>query len=174
MAWDKTFPTASTKIRNLSTGIPNNWDAIETADSTFIPEALNLLNRASDGGLSNDPTAIADTVILYSKEDSNGDAQLYAIDPSSNITQLTQFSTSEASNGSMTFPGGLTFIWGQTTGTTGSKTFHTAFANNIFNLQVSMIAAGAAYGSQKNQSITGFDWTVSGTPSAIQYFAIGN
>lgn len=97
MAFDKTQPQNTTKLRNLGVVIRPNWDAIETADSTFIPEALNLADRTA-AGIANDPTAIADSVILYSKQDGSGNPQSFAIDPSSNIYQLTGNSFTETVN----------------------------------------------------------------------------
>lgn len=98
MAWDKTQPTNTTTLRNLGTVIRPNWNAIETADSTFKPEAFNLLNR-TPATVPIDPVAIANTVIVYCKEDSSGNPQFYAIDPSSNIYQLTGDSFTETTNG---------------------------------------------------------------------------
>ena len=76
MAFDKTQPTDTTKIRNLGVVIRPNWVAIEEADSTFRPYALNLQNR-TPLGVSNDPASIADTYILYEKDDGSGNPELF-------------------------------------------------------------------------------------------------
>lgn len=89
MAFDKTQPTDTTKIRNLGTVIRPNWDAIETADSTFKPYAINLQNR-TPLGVSNDPATIADTSIIYVKDDGAGNPELYSKDGSGNIIQMTE------------------------------------------------------------------------------------
>lgn len=99
MVFDKTQPTNTTKLRNLGVVVRPNWDAIESADSTFIPEALNLADRTAGVIVPTDPTAIADTMIFYSKQDGSGNAQIFAIDPSSNIYQLTGNSYTETVNG---------------------------------------------------------------------------
>jgi len=87
MTWNITSPTDTTKLRNLGVEIRPHWEAIETADSTFKPQALNLADRTALG-IDNDPTAIADTIILYSKQDGAGKPQAYAIDPDSGIAQV--------------------------------------------------------------------------------------
>lgn len=99
MAFDKTQPTDTTKIRNLGVVIRPNWVAIESAESTFRPYALNLQNR-TPLAVSNDPAAIADTSILYVKDDALGNPETFAIDGSSNIVQLTQ----NGAMGSITTP----------------------------------------------------------------------
>ena len=89
MAFDKTQPTDTTKIRNLGTVIRPNWDAIEIADSTFRPYAVNLQNRTPLGA-SNDPATIADTSIIYVKDDGAGNPELYSKDGSGNIIQMSE------------------------------------------------------------------------------------
>lgn len=173
MSFDSSQPTPTTKIRNLSTVIPDNFAAIEDADSSFKPVGLNLDNR-TPLAVSNDPAAIAEAMVAYCKDDSNGDPQLYAIDPSSTISALTPFTSTIAKDGLLTLPGGLVFIWGSTTGTTGAKTFHTAFSNNCHNLQVTIRDPNALYGSASNVTTVGFTWTTSNSSAAINYFAIGN
>ena len=98
MAFEKTEPTDTTKLRNLGTVIRPNWEAMVTADSTFMPEALNLADRTALG-VANDPTALVDSVIAYSKQDGAGKPQAYTIDPDSVISQLTGGSTSSSVNG---------------------------------------------------------------------------
>lgn len=89
MAFDKTQPTDTTKLRNLGVVIRPNWVAIEEADSTFRPYALNFQNR-TPLGVSNDPATIADTFILYEKDDGAGNPELYGEDGSGNILQLSE------------------------------------------------------------------------------------
>jgi hypothetical protein len=94
MAWDKTFPVPTTKIRDLSTGIPNNWDAIESADTSFTPDGLNLTKQGSD------LSKLTDAIRIYSKDDSSGDTQLFAINDASSavVNQLTGASYTETTN----------------------------------------------------------------------------
>lgn len=88
MAFNKAEPQDTTKIRNLGTVIRPNWVAIEEADSSFLPWAINLGNR-NVYAPSNDPTSIADTSIIYCKSDgSNPEAHI--IDTSSQVIQITQ------------------------------------------------------------------------------------
>lgn len=95
--FDKTQPTDTTKLRNLGTVIRPNWEAIQEASASFMPEALNLADRTALG-VPNNPTAIADSVIVYSKQDGAGKPQAYTIDPDSVISQLTGGSVSSSAN----------------------------------------------------------------------------
>ena len=175
MAFDPTQPQDTTKLRNLGNVIRPNWVAIETADSTFIPEALNLANRTPLVA-PNDPTAIADTVILYSKEDGSGDPQVYAIDPSSVITQLTGGSLTAANPGKLVLANGLTILWGTLSATTTWTNVNlplTGFANTGFSI------TGSASGTTKIvgfQNLTQTQVSIkcdSGTTTAT-FIAIGN
>lgn len=89
MAFDAAEPQDTTKIRNLGVVIRPNWVAINEADSSFRPYALNLQNR-TPLGVSNDPSNIADTSIIYVKDDGAGNPELYAEDGSANIIQMTE------------------------------------------------------------------------------------
>lgn len=89
MAFDKTQPTDTTKIRNLGTVIRPNWVAIEEAGATFRPYALNLQNR-TPLAVANDPATIADTSIVYVKDDGSGNPELYSKDGSGNIIQMSE------------------------------------------------------------------------------------
>lgn len=175
MAWDKSKPTNSEKIRELGEVIRPNWDAIETADSTFKPQALNLDDRTALG-IANDPTALADTAILYSKQDGDGDPQAYVIDPSSVITQLTGGSLTAASPGKLILPNGFTMIWGTGNATTAfvTKNFDlTGFNNNCFHISGSASGGTKSIGFQL-VSKTQYKVKCDSATSAYFYFAIGN
>jgi hypothetical protein len=176
MAFDKTQPTNTTKLRNLGVVIRPNWDAIETADSTFIPEALNLTDRTA-AGLANDPTAISDAMIAYSKQDGSGNPQLYAIDPSSNITQLTGGSSTQASNGKLLLPNGLTLIWGSLSITNAWVTYAFpgafTFAASHFSISGNVKGETTSVGFD-NLTTTGFDAKASSGSPTITFIAIGN
>src|SRR3990167_6051303 len=88
MAFVPGEPQDTTKIRDLGAVIRPNWSAIQTADSSFKPYAINLIERTS-AGQPGDPTAIADTFIIFSKDD-GADAEFYGIDENSNVIQLSQ------------------------------------------------------------------------------------
>jgi len=100
MVWDKTLPSNTSKIRNIGVEVRPNWDAIESGDSTLKPQAINLADRTPLVA-PNDPTAIAASVILYSKQDASAKPQVFGIDPDSVITQLTGISPTytEGANG---------------------------------------------------------------------------
>lgn len=112
MAFLATEPQDTTKIRNLGTVIRPNWSAIQTGDSTFKPYALNLIERTSVP-VAGDPTAIADTFIIYCKDDPDGNPEFFGIDAGSQVIQLTQdgaigSSTTKLSGSSITFDKGVT------------------------------------------------------------------
>lgn len=164
-AWDKTKPENTSKIRNLGVEIRPNWEAIESADATFKPKGLNLDKNTVDS------TAIADSMILYNKNN-----QLYAIDPTSVITKLSGGSLTAAATGKVVLPNGLTFIWGTGTASTAfvTKSFGlSGFSNNCFHISGSANGSTSTIGFaivSKTQYKVKCD---SGTPGYF-YFAIGN
>lgn len=138
MAWDATQPADATKIRNAASVIRDNNSAISTADSSFKPEGLNLANR-TPLAVSNDPTAISDAYVLYCKEDSNSNAELFGRDGAGNISQLTDRRASIASSGYSVIAPGLLMQWGtqSLSGTTATATitFPIAFSSTVLNAQ---------------------------------------
>lgn len=95
MAWDATLPADSTKIRDLGTVIRPNWVAIEQAGSTFKPYAVNFIDRTPSVAPI-DPVAVSGSMVLYCKRDAAAAPQLYCINPSSTILQLTGMGTIRA------------------------------------------------------------------------------
>lgn len=89
MAWDNTQPTNVTKIRNLGVVIRPNWLAIEQAESTFKPYALNYTDRTA-AGLAVNPTAIPTAYIVYCKQDAAGNPELFGISSTSTVTQFVR------------------------------------------------------------------------------------
>lgn len=177
MAYNNGIPQASDDPSQSQSQILANFQSIATVVAVNH-EAFNDADEGKHKFLqmpeqSTAPSTAGNEIGLYSKDTGSNPELFFRPESDGTEIQMTNGGFTAAQNGISFLPGGFKLIWGQTTGTTGSKTFHTAFSTVLYNLQVSMIASGAAYGSQKNQSITGFDWTVSGTPSAIQYFAIG-
>lgn len=127
MVWNIALPADTTKIRNLGIVIRPNWQAIQEADSTFKPYAINFDNR-TPLGVANDPTAIADSYIMFCKDDATGNPELFGIDASSNITQFTKGASNLAATGKVFLPGGLLMQWGKVTvATGGTVTFGEAF-----------------------------------------------
>lgn len=88
MTWDRTQPENTTKLRNVGNVIRPNWEAIELADSTFQPEAINFTDRTV-AGVPNNPVAITDAYISFSKTDAAGNTELFGIDESSNVIQFS-------------------------------------------------------------------------------------
>lgn len=177
MAYTQNIPQASDDPSDSQPLLLANNQAIFTVNSVnhvdydLADQGKHKFMQMPEQG--SDPGTAVNEGALYTKE-SNSLSELFW-QPENNGTaiQLTSGSITKTTSGITFLPGGMTMIWGQTTGTTGSKIFHTAFSTALLVLQVSTIATGAEYGSQKNQSITGFDWTANGTISAIQYLAIG-
>jgi hypothetical protein len=89
MAWDAAQPADNTKIRNLGVVIRANNDAIQTADSTFQPYALNYVNRTTIGPIPDTPATIADTSIMYCREGPvSGNPEIFAVNTTDDV-QIT-------------------------------------------------------------------------------------
>lgn len=118
MVWDPSQPEDTTKIRNLGIVIRPNWQAIEQAEASFLPIAINLNNR-NILPPNNDPTPIDDAnnlrqpYIIYSKEDGNGNPELYGRDPSGVISQFSQRGRNLDQTGYCLLPPGFLFQWGR-------------------------------------------------------------
>jgi hypothetical protein len=148
MVWDLTQPTDTTKIRNLGTVIRPNWQAIQEGDASFKPYSINLDNR-TPLPISNDPLAIANAYLLYCKEDTAGDPQLYGIDASSNIIQFTGGAPTLGTNGHVFLPGNLMLQWFTTTAANGATvTFPIPFAANAY----------CVVGNEVTNNISDFDF----------------
>lgn len=128
MVWLITEPTDNTEIRNLGVVIRPNWVAIEEADATFLPKAINLNNRTVSGP-TNDPTAITNAFLMYCKEDTSGNPELFGINEASEILQFTKGLPTLATPGEIFLPGGLIMKWGTVSiSTTATNlTYATAF-----------------------------------------------
>lgn len=111
MAFDPSLPANSTKLRLAPGVIQNNWAAIEEGLSSFKPQSINLDNR-TPLAVSNDPTAIPDTYITYCKDDASGNPELFGINESSQISQLTAGVPTVTALGNTFLPGGLILSWG--------------------------------------------------------------
>lgn len=192
MAYDVTQPTDTTKLRNLGTVIRPNWVAIQDADTTFRPVAINLAERnAVAPPIPNDPVALAQAYLIYSKQDAAGNTELFGINENSQILQLTKGAAIVGTNGETCLPGGVLLKWG--TGTaTGNLTFGfvadfalTAFPNNCF--QVIATARNSGTAATANDYIytdaptpAGFSViatrriTLAQTPVTFYWQAIGN
>lgn len=182
MAFDKTQPTNTTKIRNLGTVIRPNWQAIEEGGVSFKPYATNFANR-TPLAVPNDPPAIANTFILYCKQDSTGLPQLYGCDQTGRILQISsRLTPNNVANGYTWLPGDLLMQWGKVSvpsGTSGNITFPLAFAAVPYNVQITIIrSAGAGSNSiyVLDASVTATRFKTENTGSGahdIYYMAIG-
>lgn len=186
MAFDKTKPEDTEKIRHLGMVIRLNWEAIESGDSSFLPRALNLINR-STAGVTPDPTVISNSVIVYSKSDSLGKPQLFSINPDAVITQLTGGGTDSSVQdlpGKLILANGIIFIWGRGTATSSftARNFDLGgFPNNCFhisgNAEGYTAPVGFAFSSKTAYLVkcaTSLDDDIETGSAPYLYFAIGN
>jgi len=92
MTWDKTLPGDHVKLREIGTTIRPHWDAIELADEdTGIKlnvRSVQFCDRCVIA-TADDPTTVAGTHFIYSKQDGGGIQELYSRDSAGNILQLT-------------------------------------------------------------------------------------
>ena len=179
MAFDNTQPTNTTKIRNLGVVIRPNWLAIEQADSSFQPQAINFKDRTA-AGLPVNPTALAAAYLLYCKQDAAGNPQLFGIDSSSNIIQFTKGAPTISTTGSLFLPGGLILKWGQFT-FTGTSTVQN-FAGGAYPTNALCVVAtpfnataGASNWRVSTWNATSLTLATSAsvTNASFTYFAIG-
>ncbi|MDX1532802.1 MAG: hypothetical protein R3230_01195 [Nitrosopumilaceae archaeon] len=93
MAWDKTLPSNTTKIRNYPTVLTDNFKAIEEGDSSLQLWKGNLIQRnAIPSAPAVDPAKITNVMQLYSKQNADGNTDLYVIDDraTANVIELTE------------------------------------------------------------------------------------
>ena len=171
MAWDKTEPKDTTKLRNLGVVIRPNWEAIESAEATFKPVGLNLDNNAVDR------TAIADAVVLYTKKTPAGKPQGYAIDPDDSISHLTGIKAWVRFNGNPAvatindsfFVSGVTKV--------GSTVFTITFSNNLKNTDYGVIVTSSgdvAKVVSGTIAVGSVQVTTSADPRVVTVMIIGN
>jgi hypothetical protein len=185
MVWDNSRPTTSEKIRNLSAAITPNWVAIEEAsDGDAAGDklklwAVNLVDRATIGG-PNTPAAITSAGQLYGLNDTvSGKVELFYINDTGGVTQLTQGTATAATAGQVLLPGGILMKWG-TQAISGASpqavTFPTAFPTAIFNIQVTAATDSSQAYRSTNATTAGFTlrWDVSVAAQNIYWVALGN
>lgn len=176
MVWLITEPTDNTEIRNLGVVIRPNWVAIEEADATFLPQAINLNNRTVSGP-TNDPTAITDAFLMYCKEDASGNPELFGRNESSQIVQFTKGLPTLATPGEIFLPGGLIMKWGSVSisNTEGTLTYATAFITEtlaVFLTQFGSTTTGenpTAY----TYTNTSFNHVRNGSAKIYKFLALG-
>jgi len=180
MAYDATQPTNTTKIRNLGTVIRPNWTAIENAESSFRPHAINFLNRTPTV-VPIDPAAIANTYILYCKQDAAGNPQIYGIDQNSRVTQISAaVSPLSAINGYTWLAGGMLLQWGKSGVIAGANTilFPIAFSAAAYNVSITPVKNSSIVNNvyvRSDADITALQFVAYNTASInqIMWMAIG-
>ena len=105
MAWDKDLPADNTELALGPSYTRNNWQAIETADTSLGQAGINLSQQS--GNLD----SFASTYRLFSKSD-GPNTELYGINSAGNVNQLTKGSPSLNSSGNIFLSGGLILAWG--------------------------------------------------------------
>lgn len=182
MAFDPALPANSTKLRLAPGVIQDNWSAIEEAQSSFKPYAVNLNNR-TPLGVANDPVAIADAYIAYCKDDAAGNPELFGINESSQITQLTRGVPTYAKPGQIYLAGGMLIQWNSVSVASGATiTFPTAFIEAAY--YVNFIVGGSPPNNRVYQRVQGtptstafvpsiLDNSGSGITATINWIAIG-
>jgi hypothetical protein len=122
MAFDKDSPADNILIRLLPKAIRDNFEAIQSGDPSFSKDLINLKKQGSN------PAAKADTYTLYAKE-IGGRTELFGINSSSNVLQMTKGAATVAAKGITSLNGGILIAWateniasGQTISVTGLTT----------------------------------------------------
>jgi len=93
MAFDKTLPANNTKIRQYPTVLTANFAGVEEGVDSLQQWKINLIERnAIPSAPPVDPARIDNTMQLYSKQNADGETDLYVIDDRStaNVVQLTE------------------------------------------------------------------------------------
>jgi hypothetical protein len=189
MAFDKTLPANGTKIRDYPTVLGNNFTAIQEGDDTLQYWQTNYVDRDTVAGApppTQDPVAIADTMVVFSKNDGSN-TELFSMDPSSVISQLTFTDRSLAQTGYAALSPGFLIQWGRGTMAGSTQTlavvFPKAFSSTawiVTSTPYSSLITGSSpreWGVE-NITDTGFDarsfnGTVPGGGVPFGWFAIG-
>jgi len=93
MAWDKTLPNNTTKIRNYPTVLTANFAAIEEGQDALQMWKANFIERnAIPSAPAVTPTRIDDTMQVFSKQNADGETDLYVLDDraTANTIELTE------------------------------------------------------------------------------------
>lgn len=165
MAWDKTLPADTSQLRLGPSYIRDNWDAIETADTSLGQTGVNLSEQAGDLAL------FASTYRLYSK-DSGGNTELFGINSNGDVTQFSKESSTLAASGNIFIPGGLFAQWRTQSVTSGnSVSFPTAFGAAPY--YVNFIVQGTPANNRLYQRISGTPTAAAFTPLILNTSGLG-
>lgn len=134
MAFDKTLPADSSKIRESAGFIRNNWDAMQDGDygaasmsTAYKPRVINLPDQTASGN----PTVSSGVGRLFAKVSDSVNELFYLDDAGSGVlTQLTDASKKTLGTaGSIYIAGGLLLVWDVINAIDGATvTFPTAFS----------------------------------------------
>ena len=160
MALDASQPTNTVKIRDISADIRPNWVAIQNADSSFQPQAINFTDRTI-ASLPVNPTAISGAYITFCKTDTLGNSELFGINANSEVIQFTQgIPTFNTTQSSVFLPGGLMLKTGKSSFSaltlTAAITFTTAFPNECLGIIASLIDNPIGACIQSSYNVSGF------------------
>ncbi len=146
MSWSQGQPTDNTKIRNLGFVIRPNWKAIEEAQPELRYWGSNYANRNTIPSMpGEDPTAIPDTYITYSKETVAGIPELWGINENSDKTQFTDGAATLNNSGGTFLAGGLRYQWDRKTENDNTIIiFPTAFSAPPYVVLVNMAVSSTA------------------------------
>lgn len=181
MAFDNTQPTDTTKIRNLGTVIRPNFVAIEQADSSFEPYAINLIDRTAAAIVPTNPASIATSYSLYSRQDSSA-TELFGIGPAGTAIQLTRGVPSHGTSGHTFLPGtqasgGMLLAWNREAVASAGTITVSAFSSTIYSVTITINDSSATPSERAyvyNVSGTSFKVrTNSGNAVTIYWQAIG-
>lgn len=93
MDFDKTLPNNTTKIRNYPSVLTANFSSIEEGDDSLQHWKSNFIERnAIPSAPPVDPTRIDDTMQIFSKQNADGETDLFVIDDraTANIIEITE------------------------------------------------------------------------------------
>ena len=169
MVFNAALPADETKIRDIGVVIRPNWAAINTADETFAPAAINLSNQGGALG------AFATQYRLFSDSDATtAYTELFGVNSNGDVQQITNGSPTKAATGSTFLPGGLVLAWGQSA--TGAVAITIAAMTTIYQVVATVNDTSPTPGDRNIaiNSKAGNQFTVySSSSGQVNWIAIG-
>lgn len=178
-----------------STNIPQPSDLLSVSQGDILDNFQALGNMMAPGGstagnggyfklttANANPSSIADTPLLYSKDDGSADQLFFRRSTGDGGAVINCTAATAASNGSTNLPSGIIIKWGTAAIGTGTVVnFASAFPNNCYNVQVSNSSSGSDNHFVNVYSLTTASFTCksfsrsgNADTSTIFYVAIGN
>lgn len=168
MAFDKTLPADSSKIRESAGFIRNNWDAMQDGDygaasmsTAYKPRVINLPDQTASGN----PTVSSGVGRLFAKVSDSVNELFYLDDAGSGVlTQLTDASKKTvAQKGSIFVPGGILIQWDQLSLSNGGAiTFQNAFSAAAYSINVTRLTSNPPSATEPVMFITPYNLTTTG------------